>query len=106
MNDFIFKGHIINSIKTLNVAKSVFDRTRTSKEAHDQPRKAFIPIFDFKFDKGVASVCTDATFRALDGKSTFGFVIWFYGTFVHAGSMEGPNVSTAKEARREQFFLQ
>lgn len=54
-------------------------------EANDQSRKALNSIFDFKFDKDISLVCTDAAFRALDGKSALGFAIWFNGTFVHAG---------------------
>lgn len=75
MNDFIFKGHLSNPIKTLNVAKSVFAVATTFVEANDQSRNALNPAFGFKLNKGMTLVCTYAAFRTFYGKSAFDFAI-------------------------------
>ena len=46
----------------------------------------------------MALVFSDASFRDVDGETSFGFAIWVDGVWVHAGSREGPKVSSPKEA--------
>ena len=45
----------------------------------------------------MAQVISDASFRAVNGKTGIAFVIWFYGSCVHVGSTNGSNVSSSKE---------
>ena len=40
----------------------------------------------------------DASFRAVDGKAGFGFVIWFDGFWIHARSTNRSKLSSSKEA--------
>ena len=54
---------------------------------------------------GTILVLTDASFRAVDGKTGFGFTVWFDGFLIYAASLVGPKVSSPKEAEQGPFCL-
>ena len=51
-----------------------------------------------------ALVFSNAAFRAIDGKTGFGFAIWLYGSWVCIRSVDGSKVFSPKEAEAQAIF--
>lgn len=51
-----------------------------------------------KSPSGSIWIFTDATFLALDGRSTYGFSVWFNGSFLYTLATSGQRITFSKEA--------
>ena len=98
MNDFIFKGTKIKSISTIICARRMFVASMANNEKAFKGPSYNPRDFNLKIPRGTAHVFSNAPFRAIDGKGSFGFAIWFDSSWDHAGSANGSKVSSSKEA--------
>lgn len=67
--------------------------SKNESQGHSRHHQDFSP----RNSRGTAQVFSNATFRAMDGKASFGFAIWFDGCWVHARSINGAKVTSLKE---------
>ncbi|XXG86447.1 hypothetical protein AAC387_Pa11g1342 [Persea americana] len=68
-----------------------------AKEDHQESSNLHQDL-SFWYTTGKAQVFTDASFRAANRKAGFGYAIWFDGSWVHAGFVDGFKINTPKEA--------
>lgn len=63
--------------------------------------------FKLKMEVEIAFIYADAAFRSSDKKASYGYSIWFSGSLLFAGSLDGPNAPSSKqvEARAILFAM-
>ena len=97
INAFIFRGIRIKLLSTIIcVRKMIVESMAKPKKINQGPLCPYEEV-SLRSPTGMARVFLDASFRAVDGKTGLGFAIFVDGVWVHAGSCEGPKISSPIE---------